>query len=106
MIYLFFSDDRTYNKVLYFFFSSRRRHTRSKRDWSSDVCSSDLQYVPVPVQVGDKTVLVGVGVAQWQVPPELNAIMLTLEREKRLLDEKAALGETNNENASSNLTNA
>src|SRR5699024_11552793 len=27
---------------LCFFFSSRRRHTRSKRDWSSDVCSSDL----------------------------------------------------------------
>src|SRR5437868_9637649 len=27
---------------LFFFFSSRRRHTRSKRDWSSDVCSSDL----------------------------------------------------------------
>src|SRR5699024_4847913 len=27
---------------LRFFFSSRRRHTRSKRDWSSDVCSSDL----------------------------------------------------------------
>src|SRR5437868_10280142 len=26
----------------WFFFSSRRRHTRSKRDWSSDVCSSDL----------------------------------------------------------------
>src|SRR5699024_12870964 len=26
-----------------FFFSSRRRHTRSKRDWSSDVCSSDLE---------------------------------------------------------------
>src|SRR5207249_5690576 len=25
-----------------FFFSSRRRHTTSKRDWSSDVCSSDL----------------------------------------------------------------
>src|SRR5207249_8645649 len=28
---------------VYFFFSSRRRHTRSKRDWSSDVCSSDLE---------------------------------------------------------------
>src|SRR3989440_642781 len=27
---------------LFFFFSSRRRHTRSDRDWSSDVCSSDL----------------------------------------------------------------
>src|SRR2546429_5619946 len=27
---------------LVFFFSSRRRHTRCSRDWSSDVCSSDL----------------------------------------------------------------
>src|SRR5699024_11786649 len=31
-----------------FFFSSRRRHTRSKRDWSSDVCSSDLLLLPLP----------------------------------------------------------
>src|SRR5690606_40694043 len=29
--------------VLFFFFSSRRRHTRFSRDWSSDVCSSDLE---------------------------------------------------------------
>src|SRR5260370_4893061 len=28
--------------VVFFFFSSRRRHTRFKCDWSSDVCSSDL----------------------------------------------------------------
>src|SRR5437868_9422215 len=28
--------------MYFFFFSSRSRHTRSKRDWSSDVCSSDL----------------------------------------------------------------
>src|SRR5256884_6102441 len=28
-----------------FFFSSRRRHTRCSRDWSSDVCSSDLYHV-------------------------------------------------------------
>src|SRR2546429_9334131 len=27
----------------WFFFSSRRRHTRCSRDWSSDVCSSDLE---------------------------------------------------------------
>src|SRR5690606_39863678 len=27
-----------------FYFSRRRRHTRFSRDWSSDVCSSDLQY--------------------------------------------------------------
>src|SRR6266704_6875226 len=35
--------------MLFFFFSSRRRHTRSKRDWSSDVCSSDLAQHPVAV---------------------------------------------------------
>src|SRR6266511_5073701 len=28
--------------MFFFFFSSRRRHTRFSRDWSSDVCSSDL----------------------------------------------------------------
>src|SRR5690625_6990756 len=35
MIFLYF---------LLFFFSSRRRHTRWPRDWSSDVCSSDLNH--------------------------------------------------------------
>src|SRR5207302_6925473 len=49
--------------VMRFFFSSRRRHTRFSRDWSSDVCSSDLgaalaltrqagvQYAPFNVQI-------------------------------------------------------
>src|SRR5690606_40721466 len=31
-----------------FFFSSRRRHTRFSRDWSSDVCSSDLFVLKTP----------------------------------------------------------
>src|SRR5207253_5826154 len=31
-----------YHTLMLFFFSSRRRHTRWPRDWSSDVCSSDL----------------------------------------------------------------
>src|SRR3989440_5010085 len=31
--------------LFFFFFSSRRRHTRSDRDWSSDVCSSDLRKI-------------------------------------------------------------
>src|SRR5690242_21869848 len=31
------------DQYFYFFFSSRRRHTRLTCDWSSDVCSSDLQ---------------------------------------------------------------
>src|SRR6266498_1923504 len=36
--------------LFFFFFSSRRRHTRCGRDWSSDVCSSDLgQLLEVPV---------------------------------------------------------
>src|SRR3712207_7568676 len=41
-----------------FFFSSRRRHTRYWRDWSSDVCSSDLHVESAGVsdspQVGDE----------------------------------------------------
>src|SRR5699024_911549 len=36
------------------FFSSRRRHTRSKRDWSSDVCSSDLTGHPVISTMADQ----------------------------------------------------
>src|SRR5215475_15225376 len=35
-----------------FFFSSRRRHTRFSRDWSSDVCSSDLVVPPPPAWTG------------------------------------------------------
>src|SRR5690606_39952128 len=33
----------------FFFFSSRRRHTRFSRDWSSDVCSSDLLLILIGV---------------------------------------------------------
>src|SRR6266516_5684213 len=36
-----------------FFFSSRRRHTRSYGDWSSDVCSSDLEALVTSGAVGD-----------------------------------------------------
>src|SRR5260221_7846494 len=36
--------------VTFFFFSSRRRHTRSLCDWSSDVCSSDLDGAPLVVE--------------------------------------------------------
>src|SRR3712207_7092134 len=35
-------DALSYLMIFFFFFSSRRRHTRYWRDWSSDVCSSDL----------------------------------------------------------------
>src|SRR5215510_16055756 len=37
--------------MFFFFFSSRRRHTRWPRDWSSDVCSSDLNLPPGEYEV-------------------------------------------------------
>src|SRR2546428_1111469 len=45
--------------VAVLFFSSRRRHTRSDRDWSSDVCSSDLDTIArlvdfVPIQFKER----------------------------------------------------
>src|SRR2546422_7209773 len=44
----------TVSLVFFFFFSSRRRHTRCSRDWSSDVCSSDLLGVdPEPLTAQD-----------------------------------------------------
>src|SRR5690606_39931656 len=47
-----------------FFFSSRRRHTRFSRDWSSDVCSSDLQRFRRPFEVIDYAELM-----RTHVPP-------------------------------------
>src|SRR6185312_3073800 len=41
--------------IFFFFFSSRRRHTRSDRDWSSDVCSSDLVEESVDLDVFTRT---------------------------------------------------
>src|SRR2546421_1923332 len=41
--------------ILFFFFSSRRRHTRSDRDWSSDVCSSDLGATQTSTKGSDVT---------------------------------------------------
>jgi hypothetical protein len=46
-------------------------------------------FVPVPIQIGDKTVLLGVAVMQWDVPPELNATYLKLEQMEREAAEKA-----------------
>src|SRR5688572_30884854 len=52
----------------FFFFSSRRRHTRFDCDWSSDVCSSDLELhtikVPTLVITGSQDTLTPVGDAE------------------------------------------
>src|SRR2546422_10866234 len=51
--------------MLSFFFSSRRRHTRCSRDWSSDVCSSDLEPHTLDQTGGDHVP----GVGEHQDPP-------------------------------------
>jgi proteasome lid subunit RPN8/RPN11 len=48
-------------------------------------------FVPVPVRVGDHSVLLGVGVVEWSVPPELNALYVQLEEKRLLAAEKALL---------------
>src|SRR3712207_7754380 len=58
-----------------FFFSSRRRHTRYWRDWSSDVCSSDLLSPDAPVAAQDVVIAEVLDSplhpSSLQVPPEV-----------------------------------
>lgn len=46
-------------------------------------------FVPVPVQMGDKVVMLGVGIVRWDVPKELNAAYLELERQKQQAEAEA-----------------
>src|SRR5256884_6342554 len=46
---------------VFFFFSSRRRHTRCSRDWSSDVCSSDLLPGEITVYFHSENGILGMG---------------------------------------------
>src|SRR5690606_40204176 len=64
------------------FFSSRRRHTRFSRDWSSDVCSSDLiQVVEIPgLEIRRRQQVVERG---SQPAQEVAAIPRILEQETR-----------------------
>ncbi len=49
-------------------------------------------FVPIPVKVGDKTVMLGVGVVEWDVPPELDALLLDLAKRKQEEQAKAEAG--------------
>src|SRR5260370_25483548 len=74
--------DHIDESVLQFFFSSRRRHTRFKCDWSSDVCSSDLVAEANGLGLlGSGLTEAGIGLAaslhlystlELVLPPELN----------------------------------
>src|SRR5207253_8550147 len=50
-----------YSISFFFFFSSRRRHTRWPRDWSSDVCSSDLRLVGTRSGLISRSSFIGTG---------------------------------------------
>src|SRR5256885_5428375 len=52
IVYMFYF---SYYIFIFFFFSSRRRHTRLQGDWSSDVCSSDLEVFVIGDGVPDVT---------------------------------------------------
>src|SRR5256885_6410718 len=54
-------EQREFEFLYFFFFSSRRRHTRLQGDWSSDVCSSDL------AQLNDQQ--------QWSSELKLEAVL-------------------------------
>src|SRR5256884_5857124 len=60
---------------MFFFFSSRRRHTRCSRDWSSDVCSSDL------IAGMQKRALV----LEAHYTTHIEGTQLTLEQSERIL---------------------
>src|SRR5690606_31337145 len=75
----------------FFFFSSRRRHTRFSRDWSSDVCSSDLTCTPFFFYDLDYEI---------QTPLKITSYHLldySLLKINSLLDKKKALNELINE---------
>src|SRR3712207_6344661 len=67
-IYIIFSVSNIYLFV-FFFFSSRRRHTRYWRDWSSDVCSSDLGLILL-FPVVERMVKVDLRTVSMNVPPQ------------------------------------
>src|SRR5207245_7941944 len=70
------------------FISSRRRHTRCYRDWSSDVCSSDL--VPGLFSSNNSTLEVCLSVA-WFITIGLHLLLkalITIEASRRLSDDQ------------------
>src|SRR5207249_5290647 len=68
-----------------FFVSSRRRHTRSKRDWSSDVCSSDLGQAAS--LLGDERLIARAAAAanvQAESPPGLALLQQQISLDQRV----------------------
>src|SRR3989442_3762525 len=62
--------------LFFFFFSSRRRHTRCGRDWSSDVCSSDLSGAGVKALAAASSSFKAIGT---DAQPARNRISTTID---------------------------
>src|SRR5699024_12191714 len=69
--------------------SSRRRHTRSKRDWSSDVCSSDLKLRRVPSLIHESDMTPGL--ANKLSIPFAKKVLATFPETTKHLPEKKAV---------------
>src|SRR5690606_2446312 len=75
---------------LFFFFSSRRRHTRFSRDWSSDVCSSDL-LVPISPDETVRTEAIEVRELATKPPARFTeaTLLSAMEGAGKLVDDEA-----------------
>src|SRR5437899_12978639 len=85
------------SNLVFFFFSSRRRHTRCLSDWSSDVCSSDLPAVAASLEeAGDELLtFYAFPASQWLSLRTTNAIeRLQLEFRRRVKTQGAQPSET------------
>src|SRR6266852_8274255 len=71
-----------------FFFSSRRRHTRCYRDWSSDVCSSDL-----PEEAGARAVFLGDAAVERLTDPGEIDLLRRLAAYPRMIEAAAVAHE-------------
>src|SRR5205809_1822171 len=78
---------------LKFFFSSRRRHTRCRRDWSSDVCSSDLGRPASMAKftyVGPRLSLTGMNADEWIAPKPGSEGLLALAMAQVIMSQHLA----------------
>src|SRR5436305_1955809 len=80
------------SSVCVFFFSSRRRHTRCGRDWSSDVCSSDLGEANKQVVTIVKKAEQERDVALTRAQQDLAVAKLKLEAAQKLADAQVSRG--------------
>src|SRR2546430_10568997 len=69
------------DELVVFFFSSRRRHTRFDCDWSSDVCSSDLQ---------DRAVVAGIEQVLGALQQTLTEAAVALRRQLEVAGQQRA----------------